>query len=52
MCPCCSLNNRQRAMAHVILDQVRSHRAVSRDAPARMYLMEQITPIFRLLSER
>ena len=42
VCPVCSLNNRQRAMAYATKEAVAHHR----DKRPDIYLMEQVTPIF------
>ncbi len=41
-CPLCHLNNRQRAMASLVLDEIESRSFTRRDPPA-VYMMEQVT---------
>jgi GT2 family glycosyltransferase/SAM-dependent methyltransferase/glycosyltransferase involved in cell wall biosynthesis len=47
-CPCCGLNNRQRMMAHAARSLVKRYR----DRRPSVYLMEQVTPIFKWFSEQ
>lgn len=50
VCPRCGLNNRQRAMAALALRGVRRQRQALGHDP-RLYLMEQVTPFYRLFHE-
>jgi hypothetical protein len=49
-CPLCHLNNRQRAMAAVVLAEIEGRRGGSR--PPVLYAMEQVTALFAALSTR
>ena len=46
MCPACNLNNRQRACVHVASEYL----GLKRDS--RIYMTEQVTPTFALMSRR
>ncbi|MCG8462680.1 MAG: class I SAM-dependent methyltransferase [Holophagales bacterium] len=51
VCPICRMNNRQRAMAAFVLRVLAEKRtALGRDP--RVYLSEQVTPMFELVSSR
>ncbi len=52
VCPRCSMNNRQRAMAAVLLDAVRRRRAAASGRLPRLYMMEQVTPTYRFFAQR
>lgn len=41
-CPLCRLNNRQRAMATLVLDEI-ENRTLTRSSPPVVYMMEQVT---------
>lgn len=45
-CPCCGMNNRQRAIARAVRESV----LACRDRRPEVYLMEQVTPIFQWLN--
>jgi len=47
-CPVCGLNNRQRAIAAAVLDELGRRTA----AGTVLYMMEQVTPMYRVVSER
>jgi SAM-dependent methyltransferase len=47
-CPCCGLNNRQRMMAHLVRSNVQRYK----DRRPAVYLMEQVTPIFKWFTEQ
>lgn len=47
VCPCCGLNNRQRAIAFTAQSIVRQYR----DRRPDVYLMEQVTPIYQWMVE-
>jgi SAM-dependent methyltransferase len=46
ICPVCNMNNRQRALATVALQSL-SRRQVTEDMPAKVYMTEQLTPMYR-----
>ena len=48
VCPCCGLNNRQRMMAQAARSVVKRYK----DRRPSVYLMEQVTPIFKWFSEQ
>lgn len=39
VCPVCKLNNRQRAMVRMVIDEI--------DSDSRVYLTEQVTPVYK-----
>jgi len=47
-CPICGLNNRQRAIAAAVLDELGRRPA----SGVVLYMMEQVTPMFGVVSER
>lgn len=51
ICPKCGMNNRQRAIVAAVLDAIRRQRA-GLGRPPRLYLTEQVTPMYRFLDSR
>ncbi len=51
ICPRCGLNNRQRAIAAILLHTIRRIEAGSGRTP-RLYLMEQVTPTYNFFAGR
>ena len=51
VCPICGLNNRQRAIAQSLRSSIETRLATDTANPG-LYLMEQVTPMYRYLRER
>jgi hypothetical protein len=49
-CPICGLNNRQRALATLVLQE--AARRTTSAGNASVYVMEQVTPAYKVLSAR